>query len=111
MHTKRKEFFDFGVMSTKGIIKNLFFMGILIIVYRAFLYGKSLYLTHFYEKMVKYTEGGDQWYTTQNVNNPVYGILGFIIYAVVFIVIWKLICEIIYIIINKLRYDEDKGGL
>jgi len=97
-----KKCISFGEMSLKSIISFLFYIGCFIIVYKAFLWGKAIYLTNFYEKEISYLQGSQRWFTSETVNNLPLGVMGFIVYFIVISLAWKLICELLYIIFERI---------
>jgi hypothetical protein len=102
MKEKIRMFISFGEMSLKSIISFLFYVGCFIIIYKAFLWGKAIYLTNFYEKGVSYLQNNQKWFTSVTVNNLPLGVLGFITYFIVISLAWKLICELLYIIFERI---------
>jgi hypothetical protein len=102
MNNRIRTFIDFGEMPLKTIVTFLYCIGCVIIIYKAFIWGKSIYLTTFLDKQISYMQDGQRWYSSETVNNVPLGVLGFIIYFVVFSLVWKLICELIYIIFERI---------
>ncbi|MBH1939670.1 hypothetical protein I5677_02030 [Mobilitalea sibirica] len=102
MKEKIKIILTFGEMSLRSIIKYLYCAGCIVIAYIAFHWARAIYLTNFYDKEISYMEGKTRWYTTETVNNLPLSILGFIAYVIVALVIWKLICELLYIIFERI---------
>lgn len=102
MIDKLRKYFAFGEMSLKRVILYLYGLGCLLIIYKAYRWGKSLYLTNFIEKDINYIQNGERWYTSETVNNAPLGILGFFAYFLVFSFIWKLVCELLYIIFERI---------
>lgn len=93
---------NFGEMPLKSIITYLFEIGCIIIAYKAFLWGKAIYLSTYYEKEISYIKNNQSWYTTEMTNNLPLGIAGGIVYFIVISVAWKLICELLYIIFERI---------
>lgn len=102
MIEKIKKIITFGEMSLKSIITFLYWIGCIPIIYKAYLWGKSIYLTSYYEKQISYLQDGQKWFTSEMVNNLPLAILGFIIYLTVSFVVWKLICELLFIIFERI---------
>lgn len=98
-----KRLLEFGEIPVKSLIRYLFSIGSFIIVYRAYIFGKALYLTNYYEKAINYIQDGQRWYTYEEVNNLPLGLTGGIIYFIAGLLIWKLICELLYIIFAKIE--------
>lgn len=98
-----KKFFQFGEESLKSIITYLFSIGSFIVAYKAFIFGKAIYLVNFYNKEISYFKDGQRWYTGKEVNNLPLGIVGGIMYFIVIILIWKLVCELLYIIFERIQ--------
>lgn len=98
-----KRLFQFGGKSIEALIKYLFVFGNFIIMYNAYAFGKSIYLTTYYEQGISYIQEGQRWYTTEKVNNLPLGIVGSIAYFIITLVIWKVICELLYIIFERVE--------
>ncbi|PKM49706.1 MAG: hypothetical protein CVV02_14625 [Firmicutes bacterium HGW-Firmicutes-7] len=95
-------FFEFGDMSLKSIIRYLYLMGCITLLYKAFLVGRVLYLTNTYAKETSYMQGGQQWYSSIEVNNMPLGLFGGLAFFIVSLLIWKIICELLYIIFERI---------
>jgi hypothetical protein len=95
-----KKFVEFGEMTLKSIITFLYGIGCIIIIYKAYLWGKSIYLTSFYQKQINDFQNG--WLTFETVNNLPLAILGFVVYFIIIAVVWKLVCELLYIIFERI---------
>ena len=93
---------NFGEIPLKSIITLLYYIGCLIVIYRAFLWGRAIYLANFYEKEISYLKDNQRWHTSETVNNLPLGVVGFIIYFIVISLAWKLICELLYIIFERI---------
>lgn len=100
-----KKLLQFGEAKLKTIITNLFCMGCVLIAYKAFIFGKEIYLANFYFKSIKYVQNGQRIYTEREVNNLPLGIFGGVIYFIVILLIWKLVCELLYIIFERIKKD------
>lgn len=87
-----KNFFTLGKLSVSYVMHKIFYIGILIIAYKAYIFGKTIYLTHTYAKWIPDARFGNQ---IIDVNNTPLAILGFIVYLVVVLIIWKFICELL----------------
>lgn len=97
-----KKVVEFGEMTLKSIITYLYSIGCIIIIYKAYLWGRSIYLTSFYDREINYVQGGQNMLTIQTVNNLPLSILGFVVYCIVISIAWKLICELLYIIFERI---------
>ncbi len=94
-----EKIFKFGEITSKTLVTILFYTGILPIIYQSIEFGKTVYLNNFVEITVK---NGD-WYTGKEINNLPLGIFQGVIVFLISIIIWKVICEIIFIMV---RYFE-----
>ncbi len=102
MNENIRKFVEFGEMTLKSIITFLYGIGCIIIIYKAYLWGKSIYLTSFYEKQISYFRDGERWITSEPANNLFLAVLGFVVYFIIAAVVWKLICELLYIIFERI---------
>ncbi len=74
---------------------KFFYIGILFIAFKAYLFGKGIYLTHTYMKDFSYVENGQNWFTSTEAPNTPLAILGFILFFIVVLVMWKFVCELL----------------
>lgn len=98
-----ENFFAIGKMSVKSIIKKLFYLGAVIIAGRSFIWGRYLFMNHKYHKEISYIEKGQEWHSFKLVNNLPLALVGGIVYFFVILFIWKLICELLYIIFMRIN--------
>lgn len=99
---KRKLFDDFittGKMNSKILVNMLFYSGLIVIICFGVLEGK--YLAETYKIWTTVQRGN--MFTGAEVNNNVLGIFGFLITVIVATVIWKVLCELIYFILEALK--------
>lgn len=99
---KRKLFDDFittGKVNSKILVNVLFYSGLIVIICFGVLEGK--YLAETYKIWTTVQKGN--MYTGAEVNNYVLNIFGFLIVVIVSIVIWKVLCELIYFILEALK--------
>lgn len=89
---------EFGSITAQKAITILFYLGITPLFISSFLFGKNVYLTNQYFKDVSWIENGTRWYTQYEANNLPLGIFLGIIYFVIGILTWKIICELLIII-------------
>lgn len=94
-----KKIYQFGEISSKLLISLLFYTGIIPILYKSTAFGKSVYLHNTYETTIRV---GD-YYTGKEVNNQPLGVFAGVVFFLIAIIIWKIVCELIFIII---RYFE-----
>lgn len=90
-----------GRIEAVTLISILFYTGIIPIVFKSIGFGKNVFLNNTYQIIVK--EG--EWFTGKEVNNLSLGIFQGILHFIISIIIWKIVCEILLII---LRYFEGK---
>lgn len=103
-----KDFFTLGKLSVSYIIHKIFHLGIIFIAYRAYLFGRVVYLTCTYEKQIRHIEGRDLYsYTSVTKNNTSLAILAFIVSFIVVVVMWKFICELL---VKFFSYFENNLG-
>lgn len=93
------KFLDFGSISIKKLTTLLFVTGTAGIFAAACLNGYSIFQTYTYETMVLQGE----WYTGAEVNNLPLGIFCGMIYFTIGVLLWRLMCEIIYIVLIYFR--------
>lgn len=98
-----KKFLEFGEESLKTIIIYLFSIGSFLIAYKAFVFGKAIYLVNYYNRQTSYLQDGQRWYSSEQANNLPLGIAGGIMYFIVLLLIWKLICELLFIIFERIE--------
>jgi hypothetical protein len=99
------KFLDFGCLSVRKITTLLFWIGAVTLIIAAIMQGYGVYLTHTYQRTVSQ---GDGWFTSMEVNNHPLGITYGIIFFVLGILLWRLICEIIYIILNYFKSNTNE---
>jgi hypothetical protein len=90
-----KDFFTLGKLSISYVIQKIFYLGTIFIAFKAYLFGKGIYLTHTYIKDISYYENGQHWYTSTEAQNTPLAILGFIVFFIVVLIMWKFICELL----------------
>lgn len=89
---------EFGNITAKKAITILFYLGSIPLIISSIMIGRYIYLTNEYHKGITYIENGTRWYTEARVNNLPLGVLSGIVYFVVGIFTWKIICELLMII-------------
>lgn len=99
-----KRLFTFGACSLEKICSILFITGSILWLMKAFNIGRMVYLTNTYTKMLK----NGVFYTGIEVNNLPLALLVGLISFVIGALFWRLICEIIYIV---LRYFKNNTNL
>ncbi|GMQ58672.1 hypothetical protein AN1V17_30670 [Vallitalea sediminicola] len=93
---KLLNFLSLGKMTVSNVIHKIFYIGMLIVAYKAYMFARVIYMTCTYEKMVRHFAGNNTYsYTSMTVNNAPLAILGFIICFIVILILWKLICELL----------------
>jgi hypothetical protein len=96
-------FLKFGNTGSYELVLVLFYIGIIPIAYKCIQFGKWVYLNNTYQITVKQ---GD-WFTGKEVNHLPLGIFQGVILFIVSIIIWKIICEMLLIV---LKYFERRNG-
>ena len=100
-----KDFFTLGKLTVSYTVEKIFYIGILFIAYKAYLFGKIIYMTHTYSKMSSYLVNGQRLII--HANNLPLGIIGSLLFFIVSLIIWKLVCELL---IKFFSYFENKLG-
>ncbi|QUI24109.1 hypothetical protein HZI73_18215 [Vallitalea pronyensis] len=90
-----KDFFTLGKLSVSYVMHKIFYIGILVIAFKAYLFAKGIYLTHTYMKGIEFVQDGQHLFTSTEVPNKPLAIFGFIIFFIIVLVIWKFICELL----------------
>ncbi|GKX29324.1 hypothetical protein SH1V18_18040 [Vallitalea longa] len=99
MNNKFKSFFAIGNMNCEKIIMHLFYIGIILLLYQSYKISYYVYTTYTYEKEVTYEKNTEIFYTYVTTNNLILSIFTFIVSFFIILILWKLICEIIYKVI------------
>lgn len=103
-----KGFLKFGRISVKQLCSLLFWIGSVGILTASSMGGYHIYLTNTYQKVIR--QGN--WYTGVEANNLPLGLFCGILYFVIGVLTWRLICEIIYIILqyfqNNTKEDREE---
>ncbi|MCT4597817.1 MAG: hypothetical protein N4A50_08095 [Vallitalea sp.] len=100
-----KDFFTLGKLSVSYIIHKIFHLGIIFIAYRAYLFGRVVYLTCTYEKQIRHIQGRDMYsYTSVMKNNTPLAVLGFIVFFIVVVFMWKFVCELLVKVFSYFEY-------
>jgi len=105
MKNHLKSLVNFGELKLNQIFTYLFIVGSAIIAFKSFFIGKAVYLTNFYIKGISYLENGQRWYTDREVNNLPLGIVSGVIYFIIALLLWKLVCELLYIIFKRIERE------
>lgn len=98
-----KKIFKFGEISSKVLITVLFYTGIIPIIHKSIAFGKTVYLSNTYQRTVKV---GD-YYTEKEVNNLLLGVFEGLVLFIVLVIFWKVVCELLYIIIRYFEKPND----
>ncbi|MFL0247212.1 hypothetical protein [Candidatus Clostridium stratigraminis] len=108
---KSKEFFRLGENDVFSIVHFLYYMGFPIILFKAFQFGKAIKLQSIVNKVgmgnvnidpSNFNMYGITWFDSFK------GFIGGIIYFVVIIIIWKLICELIFVLFKFFESNTRK---
>ncbi len=95
-----KIFFNLGKTSVKSIISCLFYVGFIPMAYFAYSFGNFMYRTHLYNKVISVKNNVT---IAESANNWVIGLVGGIISFVFYIILWKIICELLLLIFSYLE--------
>jgi uncharacterized membrane protein len=98
-----RKIFRFGEQSLNQIFTYLFLVGSMIIIYGGVLYSRGIYLGNTFMKEIEHFDGTWYSYTYEEVNNLHLAVLIFIVSTVLFILFWRILCELLYIIFNKIQ--------
>jgi hypothetical protein len=99
------KFLTFGSISVEKLSKLIFGTGAIGILIAACIGGRNVYLTHAYDTLIKQ---GD-WYTGAQVNNLPLGIAYGVVYFLLGTLSWRLICEIVYIILTYFKTNTKEN--
>ncbi len=102
-------YLDFGKMGARRIVECLFWVGAVVSAISSFLFGKYLYITTTYAKDFSYIQDGQQWFSSELVNNLPLGVGGAIVLFIASIVILKVVCELLYLIIRCMETYLEKN--
>lgn len=95
-----RKLFGIGETSAKRAVSSLFYVGLAIVSYRSIVFGRHLYLAYTYQKKLQIFRDGVYTVTYRTVNHLPLGILGGIVFFVLSVVAWKILCELVYIIVR-----------
>ena len=95
--------FNLEKRSSIEVLSLVYKVGMIPLLYKAYLFGRYLYLNNTYEKGFTFLQDGQTWFSSKPVNNAPLGIVGGIIFFIISIFIWKLGCELFLIMF---RYFE-----
>lgn len=102
-----KKFFSLGKTSVKRLISWLFYIGFLPVAYLSYSFGSFIYATNMYNKVISEK---NNILVTESANNWIVGIIGGIIAFIFYIVLWKIICELLLLIFtyleNRIKQNE-----
>lgn len=108
---KSKEFFKLGENDVFSIVHFLYFIGFPIILFKAFQFGKAIKL----QSIVNKAQMGNINIDPRNFNmygitlfDSIKGFIGGIIYFVVIIIVWKLICELLFVFFRYFESNTKK---
>jgi uncharacterized membrane protein SirB2 len=88
----------FGNITAQRAITILFYSGIIPLFISSIMFGKNIYLTNKYLKVISYIQNGAERSAQYEANNLPLGIFLGSIYFVVGVIMWKIICELLIII-------------
>lgn len=103
-------FFRLGKTSIKKTILNLFIAGFIPIIYLSYEFGKFIYSSVAFNKTISST-GSIK--VTQETGNIYVGILAGIAIFIFYLVLWKVVCELLLAIFKYLEVkfvEKDKSS-
>ena len=93
------DFLNFGKLSVKKLTELFWGIGTIAIFASAWAYGYSVYLAN--TRIVTIAQAG--WYTGAEVNHLPLGIFAGVAYFVIGALLWRLVCEGIYIALSYFK--------
>jgi Na+/H+-translocating membrane pyrophosphatase len=98
-----------GKTTSYKAITILFYVGIISILVKSILIGKitSVYTT--YDKPIEFMRDGVMWHSSVRADNVPLGIFLGILSFIIFVVIWKVICELLIIIFRGFEVYIEKN--
>lgn len=100
-----KDFFSLGKTSVKKVISCLFFIGFIPVVYSSYSFGMFMYTANTYNKVISEK---NNILVTESANNWFIGLVGGIIAFVFYVILWKVICELLLLIFTYLENRINK---
>ncbi|MDF2614538.1 MAG: hypothetical protein K0S71_2324 [Clostridia bacterium] len=106
---RKSKILDFGNIEIKFLCKILFFCSAVAVAIGAFRAGYITYISNTYEKALQ-TNGQLKLYTVVEVNNLPLGILYGLLVFGIGLAVARIVCEIVYIILQFLKSNtkEDR---
>ena len=96
---------SFGKLKLGFAVSILFWFGNVPLIIGSYLFGKYIYLSSFIDKTVKLS---NNMYTSEKVNNLPLGIFIGIIAFIAGIILWRIICEFIFIIVKYFKNNTNE---
>ena len=100
-----ENFFDFGRCSVKTLTKLLFWIGSVGIAAASCVVGYSVSTAHVWHRTVQIADG---WWTGVTQNHWPLGVFAGVFCFVIGFLLWRLMCEMIYIILNYFKENTQK---
>ena len=94
------DFINFGKLSVKKLTGLFWGIGTIAVFAAAWTYGYGVYLAN--TRIIMVSQGGG-WSTGMEVNHLPLGIFAGAVYFVIGALIWRLVCEGIYIVLNYFK--------
>ena len=94
------DFLDFGKLSLKKLMTLFWIIGTIAVLVASWTYGYGIYLAN--TRFITVSQG-DGWYTGVEVNHLPLGIFAGLFYFVMGVLLWRLVCEAIYIVLNYFK--------
>jgi len=92
--------FSLQKRAASEILSLMYKAGMIPLMYKSYLFGRYIYINNSYEKDFSFIQNGERLYSSKPVNNVPLGIIGGIILFIILVIIWKLICELLLIILE-----------
>ena len=100
-----KNFLDFGRFNVRTLTEMLFWVGSFGIAIASWLVGYSVAVTNVWHRTVQYAEG--RWTGVVQNNWPL-GLLAGLTFFIISFLFWRLICEMIYIVLNYFKENTPR---
>jgi len=91
------EIFNLQKRPSVEILSLVFKVGMIPLLYGSYLFGHYQYLNNIYEENFSVIQDGMRSFSSRPVNNEPLGIFCGIIFFIISVFIWKLVCELLLI--------------
>ena len=96
---------SFGKLKLSFAVSILFWFGNVPLIIGSYLFGKYIYLSSFIDRTIKLS---NNMYSSEKVNNLPLGIFLGIIAFIAGIILWRIICEFIFIIVKYFKNNTNE---